>query len=469
MTRPETEARVVDDAAARRRPLLPLLAARGLERLACEDTELYEALEREYRRQNETLALIAAASLADPSTLVCGGLGLGNVTTEGYPGHRFHAGCVHVDAIERMAIARAKAAFGARYANVQPHSGSTANQIVMFAVLMPGDGVLGLELSAGGHLTHGAPASISGRYFRATSYGVDAAGFIDYDGLASLARSTRPRLIVCGASAYPRRIDFAAFRRIADDVGAFVLADISHIAGLVVAGEHPSPIDHAHFTTTSTYKQLGGPRGGLVLMGRDADAPSPDGRGTLADLVQRAVFPLTQGTPNLDAVAAKARALGLAMAPGFRVVAQRTVRNARALAAAFASRGYRVLTGGTDNHLLLIDVRGRGLTGVVAERALEACDIVVNKNRIPGDPKPPHVASGIRLGANTLAIRGMEEDVMPLCADLVDEVLDAVRVVDDRQYELPSAVASAVRATVGALCRRFPIPGYPTVSPHAGD
>lgn len=441
------------------------LGQRGLEMLSREDPGLHALLEREYRRQGETLMMIAAASLAPPSVLACEGMPTVSVTTEGYPGARFHAGCGVVDEIERLAIERAKAAFGARYANVQPHSGSSANAILTCSLLKPGDTLMGMEISAGGHLTHGARASMSGQFFRSIGYGVDEAGRIDYGQVERLAREHRPRLIICGASAYPRTIDFRRFRQIADEVGALLLADISHIAGLVVAGEHPSPIDHAHFTTTSTYKQLGGPRGGLILMGRDADALAPDGRRTLVDVIQRGVFPFFQGTPNLAAVTAKARALALVALPEFRGLARRIVADAQALAAWFASHGYRLVTGGTDNHMVLIDLwTSRGITGVVAERALEQCDVVINKNAIAGDSKSVHVTSGVRLGTNVLAQRGMGPAEMNDCADLVHRILGAVQMRGEREFDLAAGPAAAFRAEVRALCRRFPIPDYPAPS-----
>jgi glycine hydroxymethyltransferase len=276
------------------------------------------------------------------------------------------------------------------------------------------------------------------------------------------ARKHAPRLIVCGASAYPRRIDWAAFREVADEAGALLLADISHIAGLVAAGEHPSPIDHAHVTTTSTYKQLYGPRGGLILMGRDAGSPAPDGRGTLEEALQRAVFPFFQGTPDLAGVAAKARALARVATPGFGALARRITGGARALADALGARGWHPLTGGTDNHIVLVDVSARGLSGLIAERALEACGIVVNKNRIPGDTRPAAVASGIRLGTNVLALRGLGPAQMPACAALVDQVLTSVRPDGDRDFALDPAVQSRVMAAVRDLCARYPLPGYPS-------
>ena len=440
-------------------------AAAGMRRLAESDPELYGLLEQDLRTQSGTLAMIAATSIAPPEVLACAATPLSNITAEGYPGRRFHAGTGDLDEIERLAVERAKELFGARYANVQPHSGSAANLCVYFGLLSPGDTILGLDLDSGGHLTHGSPASVVGRWFDAVGYGLDEYGYIDYDQVRDLARRHRPRLIVCGASAYPRTIDFRRFREIADEAGAYLLADISHISGLVAAGEHPSPVDHAHITTTSTYKQLSGPRGGLILMGRDADEPAPDGRGTLMGLLQRAVFPMGQGTPNPAAIAAKARAFAGAAAPEFKALARRIVVDAHVLADCLGGQGYRVLTGGTDNHMVIIDVLSTGLTGTVAEQALESCGIVVNKNRIPGDTMPAQVASGLRLGTNTLALRGLGPTEMPYCAELLDTVLHAVEPTGDRTFELPALVRRRVRAAVGELCDAYPIPAYAAGSP----
>lgn len=433
----------------------------GNQLLAQEDPVLYELIEREQHRQANVLAMIASSSLADPSVLVCEGTAVTNVTVEGYPGRRFHAGCEVVDQIEQLAIARAQAAFGARYANVQPHSGTTANQIVMFSLLQPGDTILGLDLKSGGHLSHGSRAAVSGNYFNAVSYDVDQNGIIDYGRVEELARRHHPKLIICGFSAYPRVIDFARFRQIADAAGAYLLADISHIAGLVVAGEHPSPVDHAHFTTTSTYKQLYGPRGGLILLGRDHDTLSSDGKHTLSQMMQRAVFPFFQGTPNLSAITAKARALARVTSPEFKLLARTIVANAQTIATDLMDKGYRVITGGTDNHLVLLDVLSRGITGVTAERALEACNIIVNKNSIPGDTKSPLVTSGIRLGTNSLALRGMKAAEMRECVDLIHTVLSSVQPMDDNQYALSPDVEQTAQNGVQALCERFPIPRYP--------
>lgn len=444
-------------------PHLAALARNGMDLLRRHDHELFSLLQKEYERQATTLSLVASSSLVDPSVLACEGSIPVNVTAEGYPGQRFHGGCEFVDEIERLAISRAKAAFKARYANVQPNSASTANEVVMFGLLQPGDTILGLKLQAGGHLTHGAKVSISGKYFNAVHYGLDADGLIDYERVSGLARKFRPKLIICGATAHPRVIDFRRFRRIADEVGAFLLADVTHTAGLIAAGLHPSPIDEAHFTTTCTHKQLYGPRGGLILMGRERDTPSPDGKTTLSGLMQRAVFPLVQGAPAPNVIAAKARALARVVSPEFLDLACRIKRSAAALAENFAARGYRVITGGTDTHIVLLDVAHLGLTGVVAERALEESGIVVNKNVIPGDRKSPTIASGIRLGTNSVAVRGMGADQMRVCADLTVEVLSAVEPRGDSEYRLADETRRSVRERVRRLCREFPIPGYPPV------
>lgn len=441
--------------------ILVALAHRGAAVLEEEDPELSGMLEREYQRQATSLVLVASSSAVHPSVLACEATVPANVTAEGYPGRRFHAGCRHIDEIEQLAIDRARAAFGARYANVQPHSASLANEIVLFSLLKPGDTVLGMELRSGGHLTHGAPVSVSGTYFRAVGYGVDEDGLIDYERVARLAQEVRPKLIICGATAYPRTIDFRRFREIADDTGAFLLADITHVAGLVVAGLHPSPIDEAHFTTTCTHKQLYGPRGGLILMGHECDAPAPDGKRSLAELMQSAVFPLVQGAPIPNAIAAKARTLDRLLRPEFRALAERIVANARVLAARLVDRGYRVVSGGSDTHIVVVDVAAAGLTGVIAERALEDSAIVVNKNVIPGDRRGPAVTSGIRLGTNTVALRGLGPREMGECVELIDAVLTSVDVRGEAEYSLSPETRDRVRAAVRELCTRFPIPGYP--------
>lgn len=433
----------------------------GVDHLAKDDPELFGLLDREYERQNTVLTMVAASSVVDPSVLICNSMPPINVTAEGYPQARFHAGCAVIDEIEQLAIERAKAAFGASYANVQAHSATTANQIVMCSMMQAGDTLLGMELSSGGHLTHGSKASISGQYFNAVGYGMHPSGSIDYEQVQRLAHAHRPKLIICGTTSYPRLIDFSRFRAIADEIGAYLLADITHISGLVVAGEHPSPINHAHFTTTCTHKQLYGPRAGLIMMGRDFDRLTPDGKMTLAEKLQKAVFPFFQGAPHLHTIGAMARALGMVVRPEFKKLAKRIVDDARALAKNFMDLGYRVITGGTDNHLVVIDVWQKGLTGIVAERALEACGIVVNKNRIPGDQKSPTITSGIRIGTNSLARREMGPGDMLACAQLVHRVLSAIKPKNEREYAIDEMTANGVRADVKELCQRFPIPNYP--------
>jgi len=432
---------------------LATLAARGVRELAVEDPALHALLIEEQHRQRDTLMMVAASSVASASVLAASGACVGNLTTEGYPGRRFHAGCGVADRIEQLAIDRAKSVFGARYINVQPHSGSSANLSVLMSLLAPGDVVLGMELDCGGHLTHGSPASISGRYFRSVGYHLDPAGFIDLDEVATLADQHRPRVIVCGASAYPREIDFAAFREIADHAGALLLADISHVAGLVATGLHPDPIDTAHVVTTSTYKQLYGPRGGLVMSGRDADGPAPHGRGTLAQFLQRAVFPFSQGTPSMAAVAAKARALDFVASPRFAQLAHLLRADARAIADQLSAGGLTLVTGGTDTHMVLIDLRPLGLTGDIVEQTLERCDIIVNRNRVPGDLTPVRVTAGIRIGTNSLAARGITPVAARECADLVLRVIALCRT--GRQDDCDAL--ATIAASVATLTRRHPL------------
>lgn len=436
----------------------------GVHQLASEDPELFGLFTQEYQRQVNTLSMIASSSIAPPSVLACEGTVLTNVTTEGYPGQRFHGGCKFIDEIEKVAIERAKLAFGARYVNVQPHSGSSANQIVMFSILKPGDRVLGLDLDSGGHLTHGSRASVSGQFFESFTYGLDENGRIDYEKVLDLAKRYQPRLIICGASAYPRIIDFERFRLIADEVGAYLLADISHIAGLVAGGVHPSPIDHAHFTTTSTYKQLYGPRGGLIMSGRDWDSRTSEKSKTIAEIVQNGVFPRMQGTPMLNEIAAKARALALVNTTQFRLLTKGIVTNAQVLAEELLALGYSVLTGGTDNHMVLVDIGKRGLSGKVAESVLEECGIVVNKNKIPNDKRGPLTTSGIRFGTNTLALRGMDAAAIKECVLLIDKVLSKVEPVNDKEYLIEPKIVDEVQNRIMELCRCYPIPQYPQLS-----
>ncbi|MFJ5228249.1 serine hydroxymethyltransferase [Streptomyces sp. NPDC088400] len=437
-------------------PTTKSIAERGWSVLTRNDPGLGALLDAEAEYQTASLSMVASASVAPPSVLCANGTVMSNVTAEGYPGARYHPGAVHFDGIERLAVERAKHVFGARYANVQPHSCSSANLAVMAALLPRGGRVLALDLDSGGHLTHGASASVSGKYYDVARYGVEPDGSLDYDKILDRALEHRPKVVIAGASAFPRWLDFARFRGIADRVGAYLLADISHIAGLVAAGQHPSPIDYAHITTTSTYKQLAGPRGGLILLGKDHRRASADGRTELWKLMQRAVFPGFQGTPDPSSIAAKARALGIASSGGFQATMKRVVDDAKALSDELVTLGYDVLTGGTDNHMVLVDVRAAGLTGVVAERALEECGILVNRNKIPGDPLPPTVGGGLRFGTNILAQRGMGPLEVRECSRLVHEVLSGIKVHDSTHYELTGTLRESVRGHVSTLCARFP-------------
>ncbi|TNM34632.1 serine hydroxymethyltransferase [Streptomyces sedi] len=438
-------------------PTTRSLSALGWDTLTRADPDLGTLLDAEARYQADSLSMVASASAAPPSVLCAHGTVLSNVTAEGYPGARYHPGAAQFDAIERLAVSRARRVFGARYANVQPHSCSSANLAVLGALLPRGGRVLALGLDAGGHLTHGATASVSGKYYDVAHYGVAPDGTLDYGAVLDRALAHRPHVVIAGASAYPRRLDFARFRAVADRVGACLIADISHIAGLVAAGLHPSPIDHAHITTTSTYKQLAGPRGGLILLGEDHRRTAPDNRTELRKLMQSAVFPGFQGTPDASAIAAKARALAIASTESFRATMGRVVANARTLADELATLGYKVLTGGTDNHMVLVDIRPAGLTGVVAERALEECGILVNRNKIPGDALPPSVSGGLRFGTNILAQRGMSPSQVRACAGVVHDVLRGVTALGTTRYALDPATRDAARARVDALCARFPL------------
>lgn len=381
--------------------------------LMMEDPEIYQAIQDEKKRQMRVIELIASENLVSEAVLEAMGSVLTNKYAEGYPAHRYYGGCEFVDVVEDLARKRACALFGADHANVQPHSGAQANMAVYFACLNPGDTVLGMNLSHGGHLTHGSPVNISGKYFNFVAYGVNPkTETIDYDEVREIARAHRPKLIVAGASAYPRIIDFAAFRSIAEEVGALLMVDMAHIAGLVAAGIHPSPVPHAQFVTTTTHKTLRGPRGGMILVSKD-----------WAGAIDKAIFPGTQGGPLMHVIAAKAVALKEAMSPAFREYQQQVVKNAKCLAEELMARGYRLVSGGTDNHLMLVDLTSKGITGLEAERALDAVGITVNKNAIPFDKRKPTITSGIRIGTPTVTTRGMKEREMKIIADLIDRTL----------------------------------------------
>ena len=404
------------------------------------DPEIFAAIGRETERQRYNLELIASENIVSEAVLEAQGSVLTNKYAEGLPGRRYYGGCEFVDQVEQLAIDRARALFGAEGANVQPHSGAQANMCVYFAELEPGDTILAMNLSHGGHLTHGSPVNFSGRFFRVVPYGVrESDGRIDLDQVRELARRERPKMIVVGHSAYPRAIDFAPFRTIADEVGATVMADMAHFAGLVAAGIHPSPVPHCEFVTTTTHKTLRGPRGGMILF-----------REAYAKTINASVFPGNQGGPLMHVIAAKAVALQEASSPEFRTYQRQVVDNAQALGEGLVRRGFRLASGGTDNHLLLVDLRGTELSGKVAQETLDKARITVNKNAVPFDPRPPFVTSGIRLGTPAVTTRGMREVEMDAIAELIRRGLEHVG--DDRAL-------AALGAEVRDLCARFPI--YP--------
>ncbi|HET9795245.1 MAG TPA: serine hydroxymethyltransferase [Thermoanaerobaculia bacterium] len=402
------------------------------------DPDVFRAIREEERRQNENLELIASENFVSRAVRQAAGSVLTNKYAEGYPGKRYYGGCEFVDRVESLAIDRAKALFGADHANVQPHSGSQANMAVYLTALQPGDVILGMNLSHGGHLTHGHPLSFSGREYKVVAYGVRREDErIDYDELAALAREHRPKLIIAGASAYARTLEFGRFAEIARESGAALMCDISHIAGLVVAGLHPSPVPVAEYVTTTTHKTLRGPRGGMILC-----------RAAFQKDLDRNVFPGVQGGPLEHVIAAKAVCFAEAAAPEFAAYQRRILENARALAGALAARGWRVVSGGTDTHLFLIDVGARGITGKDAEKSLDAAGITVNKNTIPFDPLPPLKASGIRIGTPAVTTRGMGAGEMATIAELIAEVLEA---------PADEETGRRVRAKVRELCAAFPL------------
>ena len=404
------------------------------------DPEIADAIEREARRQHDGLELIASENYPSEPVLAAMGSILTNKYAEGYPGRRYYGGCEFVDVVETLAIDRAKALFGAEHANVQPHSGSQANIAAYYALLEPGDTAMGLELNHGGHLSHGLPVNISGRWFQFVSYGVDReTERIDYDAMAAAAREHRPKVIVVGATAYPRHYDFPRAAEIAEDVGATLMVDMAHFAGLVAGGVHPSPVPYAPVVTTTTHKTLRGPRSALILTNEE-----------LAREIDRAVFPGTSGGPHMHTIAAKAVALREAATPEFQAYSAQIVANAKALAEGLQQEGLRLVSGGTDNHLVLVDVGVKGLTGKAAEAALDAAGITANKNTIPYDEQRPTVTSGVRIGTPALTTRGMREPEMAAVARLIGRVLDAI---DDE------SVRAAVRNDARELAAAFPIPG----------
>lgn len=401
------------------------------------DPELAEAMQRELYRQRDNIELIASENLVSRAVMAAMGSHLTNKYAEGYPGKRYYGGCEHVDVVENLAIGRAKQLFGCEYANVQPHSGAQANLAVYFAMCKPGDTIMGMSLDQGGHLTHGSPVNMSGAYYHFVSYGVDGNGYIDYDNVLAVARECRPTLIVAGASAYPRAIDFKRFREIADEVGAYLMVDMAHIAGLVAAGVHESPIPYAHVTTTTTHKTLRGPRGGMILS---------DEENAKKFNFNKAIFPGTQGGPLEHVIAAKAVCFKEALTPEFKEYGRQVVKNAKALATALTKEGFDLVSGGTDNHLMLVNLLGKGVTGKATEKLLDSVHITCNKNAIPNDPASPFVTSGIRLGTPAVTTRGMVEEDMKVIARAM------ALAVDD-----PDGSAGEAMALVKSLTEKYPL------------
>ena len=400
------------------------------------DVELYEALEAELRRQQGNIELIASENIVSPAVLAAAGTHLTNKYAEGYPSKRYYGGCEYVDVAERLAIERAKELFGAEYANVQPHCGASANLAVFFALLQPGDTVLSMSLAHGGHLSHGSPVNISGKYFNIVPYFVDEkTSLIDYDEVERLAKECKPKLILAGASAYPRIIDFKRFREIADKVGAYLMVDMAHIAGLVAAGCHPSPVPYAHVVTTTTHKTLRGPRGGLILCKEE-----------LGKQIDKAIFPGTQGGPLMHIIAAKAVAFKEAMSDDFKKYQQQIVKNAKKLSNELIERGISLVSGGTDNHLMLIDLTNKGRTGKEIEALLDKAHITANKNAIPFDKQTPFVTSGVRVGTPAVTSRGMKEDDMVIIAECIADIVDNGEEAVERCAK-----------KVAALCEKYPI------------
>ena len=411
---------------------------RSTSTLAAIDPEVWAAVQAENRRQEEHIELIASENYTSPAVMAAQGSQLTNKYAEGYPGKRYYGGCEHVDVVETLAIERLKALFGANFANVQANSGSQANQAVFFGLLQPGDTIMGMSLAEGGHLTHGMPLNMSGKWFKVVSYGLDANEAIDYDAMERLAHEHRPKLIIAGASAYSLRIDFERFARVAKAIGAYFMVDMAHYAGLIAAGVYPNPVPHADVVTSTTHKSLRGPRGGIVLMNDEA----------IAKKVNSAIFPGIQGGPLMHVIAGKAVAFHEALQPGFKAYQQQVVANAKMLAETLIERGLRIVSGRTESHVMLVDLRPKGLTGKEAEAILGEAHMTCNKNGIPNDPQKPMVTSGIRLGTPAMTTRGFKEEQARQTAHLIADVLDKPH---------DAANIAAVRAKVAALTRDFPV------------
>ena len=391
------------------------------------DAEIASAMQEEMERQQSHLELIASENIVTKSVMAAMGSHLTNKYAEGYPGKRYYGGCEYVDVVEQLAIDRAKKLFGCTYANVQPHSGAQANMSVFFALVKPGDTVMGMSLDAGGHLTHGSPVNMSGTYFNIVPYGVDENGYVDYDEVLKIAKEAKPKLIVAGASAYPRKLDFKKFREIADEVGAYLMVDMAHIAGLVAGGVHESPIPYAHVTTTTTHKTLRGPRGGLILSSEEF---------ALEHKLNKAVFPGIQGGPLMHVIASKAVCFKEALSDDFKEYAKNVAANAQALAKGLMDRGFDLVSGGTDNHLMLVDLRSKNITGKEFEIALDAANITCNKNAIPNDPQKPGITSGVRIGTPAVTTRGLNTEDMDVIAECMSLIADDLEGNKDKVKEI---------------------------------
>ena len=420
-----------------------------------EDNQIFTIINSEFNRQTDFLELIASENFTSKAVLEAAGSVLTNKYAEGYPGKRYYGGCIHVDEAENLAIDRAKTLFKAEYANVQPHSGSSANMGVFLAMLNPGDCIMGLDLSHGGHLTHGSKVSFSGKLYNAITFHVKKEdGLIDFDDLLIKAREHKPKIIICGASAYPRQVEFQKFREIADEVGAFLHGDICHNSGLIAAEMHPSPFPYCHVVSTSTHKTLRGPRGGIILMGKDFEnpygivAPKSGRTKMMSELLDSAVMPGIQGGPLMHIIAGKAVAFKEALSPKFKEYIQQVLSNAQCFSEEFTRRGYDLISGGTDTHLVLLDLQNKSVSGKQAENALDEAGITVNKNMIPFDPKSPFVTSGIRVGSPAITTRGMGKDEVKIVVDLMDRVITNS---EDKN------VISSVKSEVKKLCKSFPI------------
>ncbi|BAO83708.1 glycine/serine hydroxymethyltransferase [Serpentinimonas maccroryi] len=407
--------------------------------IAHTDPEIWAAIQAEHLRQEQHIELIASENYASPAVMAAQGTQLTNKYAEGYPGKRYYGGCEHVDVAEQLAIDRLKQLFGADAANVQPHCGASANEAVFLAFLKPGDTILGMSLAEGGHLTHGMALNMSGKWFNAISYGLNALEEIDYDAMAAKARAHRPKLIIAGASAYSLRIDFERFARVAKEVGAIFMVDMAHYAGLIAAGVYPNPVPHADVVTSTTHKSLRGPRGGIILMKAEHEKA-----------INSAIFPGLQGGPLMHVIAAKAVAFKEALQPEFKAYQQQVLRNAQIMAQTLTERGLRIVSGRTESHVMLVDLRAKGITGKEAEAVLGRAHMTINKNAIPNDPEKPMVTSGVRIGTPALTTRGFKDDEARLTANLVADVLDHPR---------DEAALEAVRAQVHALTARFPVYG----------